>query len=620
MVPFFGWALLADGGDSVPWRLVAFALFVLAMITDKIDGDIARARDLVTNFGKIADPIADKAITGMAFVGLSIVGDIWWWVTILVLLREWRVTLLRLWVLRHVVIAAGAERQAQDRPAGGRPVGPAAAAPSRRRPRRRLRPVRPRGEVLFYVGQVCLAGAVAMTLWSGYEFFRDVWRQRTCHAWQLITNRSPELRQFWSRDWATAGVRVTPRFFPAVALGPRAAAASLMFYRSLGVHRMPSSPQSVAVALGLGLAVSASSSRPAQRRNPPAPASSSARCTAPAATPAPTSTPTSSSSTTRPARRSIAQRQVASSTAPPPARRRRHRRRAERHASPPVSTSSSQISTAGADGSRAADARRDRAAVIRWPLAPAVFLADNTLRDPRPPADGSRGNPGRGRHGRLRHHRDHLRDRRTATLTATSSAPGPRGRRHRQQRRRLHEHAAPDAGARLRDATGRRQRTIAEIQGTGADDVPLVGRHVDHPGVVTAAYPTGGFNGFYIQTAGTGGATDATRAPPTRSSSSAASRAGDRRPASATSSRSPARSRVRRHHRDHAGSRRRRSRADRRPARGHRAEHRGLPDDRGRAGRRTRASCSRPTGPFTVTNTFDTNNTPRSGWPPATTR
>ena len=106
MVPFFGWALLHDGGDSVLWRCVAFALFVGAMITDKIDGDIARTRNLVTNFGKIADPIADKAITGMAFIGLSIVGDIWWWVTIVVLLREWSVTLLRLSILKHVVVAA----------------------------------------------------------------------------------------------------------------------------------------------------------------------------------------------------------------------------------------------------------------------------------------------------------------------------------------------------------------------------------------------------------------------------------------------------------------------------------------------------------------------------------
>ena len=106
MVPFFGWALLHDGGDSIRWRTVAFVLFVGATITDKIDGDIARARNLVTNFGKIADPIADKALTGMAFIGLSIVGDIWWWVTIVVLLREWSVTLLRLSILKQVVVAA----------------------------------------------------------------------------------------------------------------------------------------------------------------------------------------------------------------------------------------------------------------------------------------------------------------------------------------------------------------------------------------------------------------------------------------------------------------------------------------------------------------------------------
>jgi CDP-diacylglycerol---glycerol-3-phosphate 3-phosphatidyltransferase len=178
MVPFFGWALLHDGGDSVTWRLVAFAMFVLAMITDKIDGDIARARGLVTNFGKIADPIADKAITGMAFIGLSIVGDIWWWVTIVVLVREWSVTVLRLSVLQHVVIAASGSGKLKTvlqavalsllllpLPHGDAHGGA-------------FDQFGIAGEVLFYVAQVCLAGAVAMTLWSGYEFFRDVWRQR----------------------------------------------------------------------------------------------------------------------------------------------------------------------------------------------------------------------------------------------------------------------------------------------------------------------------------------------------------------------------------------------------------------------------------------------------------
>ncbi len=87
--------------------LVAWAIFVAAMITDKIDGDIARSRNLVTDFGKIADPIADKALTGMAFVGLSIIGELWWWVTVVVLLREWGITLLRIWVIRYGVMAAG---------------------------------------------------------------------------------------------------------------------------------------------------------------------------------------------------------------------------------------------------------------------------------------------------------------------------------------------------------------------------------------------------------------------------------------------------------------------------------------------------------------------------------
>ena len=108
LVPFFGVALLMDGGESIAWRLTAFVIFVVAMITDKIDGDIARKRGLITDFGKIADPIADKAMTGMAFVGLAIIFESpWWWaVTIVVLVREWSVTLLRLFVLKKVVIAA----------------------------------------------------------------------------------------------------------------------------------------------------------------------------------------------------------------------------------------------------------------------------------------------------------------------------------------------------------------------------------------------------------------------------------------------------------------------------------------------------------------------------------
>jgi CDP-diacylglycerol---glycerol-3-phosphate 3-phosphatidyltransferase len=107
MVPFFGWALLTEDGHSLLWRCVAYLLFVVAMITDKVDGDLARKHNLVTDFGKIADPIADKALTGMAFVGLSVIGGLWWWVTIVVLVREWGITLLRVEMIRHgVVISA----------------------------------------------------------------------------------------------------------------------------------------------------------------------------------------------------------------------------------------------------------------------------------------------------------------------------------------------------------------------------------------------------------------------------------------------------------------------------------------------------------------------------------
>ncbi|MBU6245751.1 MAG: CDP-diacylglycerol--glycerol-3-phosphate 3-phosphatidyltransferase [Actinomycetales bacterium] len=87
-------------------RDAAAAVFVVASITDILDGAIARRRGLVTTFGTIADPIADKALTGTALVGLSVLGELPWWVSIVILAREIGVTLLRLWVLRAGVIPA----------------------------------------------------------------------------------------------------------------------------------------------------------------------------------------------------------------------------------------------------------------------------------------------------------------------------------------------------------------------------------------------------------------------------------------------------------------------------------------------------------------------------------
>lgn len=184
MVPFFGWALLAQGGEDAWLRVLAWALFVVAMVTDKIDGDLARKHGLITDFGKIADPIADKAITGMAFIGLSVVGDIWWWVTIVVLVREWSVTLLRLSVLKRIVIPADqlgkVKTTVQALALGGLclPLRDEDLAGWFEVP----------GEVLYYAFQACLVAAVVLTLWSGWQFFAGVWGQR--HALRATPPRT----------------------------------------------------------------------------------------------------------------------------------------------------------------------------------------------------------------------------------------------------------------------------------------------------------------------------------------------------------------------------------------------------------------------------------------------
>lgn len=106
LVPAMMAMLLASDGTSVRWRVAACAAFLVASLTDFYDGRLARSRNLVTDFGKIADPIADKALTASALAGLSILGMLPWWVTIVILIRELGVTALRFWVIRHGVIPA----------------------------------------------------------------------------------------------------------------------------------------------------------------------------------------------------------------------------------------------------------------------------------------------------------------------------------------------------------------------------------------------------------------------------------------------------------------------------------------------------------------------------------
>jgi CDP-diacylglycerol---glycerol-3-phosphate 3-phosphatidyltransferase len=108
LVPVFVVALVQVGESSPSggWAWFAAGVFAVASFTDFIDGDLARRRGQVTTFGKVADPIADKALTGAALIGLSWLGELSWWVTAVVLVREIGVTLLRFWVIEHGVIPA----------------------------------------------------------------------------------------------------------------------------------------------------------------------------------------------------------------------------------------------------------------------------------------------------------------------------------------------------------------------------------------------------------------------------------------------------------------------------------------------------------------------------------
>ena len=104
-VPFFVWSLFAiQAGSMARWFSVL--IFIVIMISDGIDGAIARKRGLITNLGKLLDPIADKALLGGALVALSILNEFSWWVTIVILVRELGITAYRLVVVQREVVAA----------------------------------------------------------------------------------------------------------------------------------------------------------------------------------------------------------------------------------------------------------------------------------------------------------------------------------------------------------------------------------------------------------------------------------------------------------------------------------------------------------------------------------
>ena len=106
LVPVFLYFLFAGDGHETASRITAFVIFAVAIITDRIDGWLARTYDMVTEFGKLADPIADKTLIGAALIGLSMLGDVPWWVTVLILIRELGVTVMRFALLNRGVIPA----------------------------------------------------------------------------------------------------------------------------------------------------------------------------------------------------------------------------------------------------------------------------------------------------------------------------------------------------------------------------------------------------------------------------------------------------------------------------------------------------------------------------------
>ena len=159
LVPLFVVLLLRETTTS---RLAACVVFTVALLTDRVDGHLARSRGLVTTFGTVADPIADKALIGAALIGLSMLGELWWWVTLLVLGRELGVTLLRFLVLRHGVIPASRGGKLKTLLQGTALVVLLV----------------PLGGAVQVVGWVIMGAAVVVTLVTGVDYVRQALRLR----------------------------------------------------------------------------------------------------------------------------------------------------------------------------------------------------------------------------------------------------------------------------------------------------------------------------------------------------------------------------------------------------------------------------------------------------------
>jgi CDP-diacylglycerol--glycerol-3-phosphate 3-phosphatidyltransferase len=162
LAPVCFWLILADQGEGGLLRWFATGLFVLAIATDGLDGHLARSRGLITDLGKLLDPIADKLLTSGALVCLSILGEVPWWVTALIIVREVGITIWRLVELRRGNVVPASS--------GGKlkTVVQAVAISFALAPLPMLL-----GAWVEWLNAVLMAAALVLTVWSGLLYVRD---------------------------------------------------------------------------------------------------------------------------------------------------------------------------------------------------------------------------------------------------------------------------------------------------------------------------------------------------------------------------------------------------------------------------------------------------------------
>lgn len=164
LVPVFVWLLAADDHADGPLRWAAAGLFIVAIATDSLDGHLARSRGLITNLGKLLDPIADKLLTGAAFVMLSVLGELPWWVTVPILVREWGITVWRLIEAKRIVMPAGRGGKLKT-------VMQSVALSTALLPLWLFI-----GEPMHWINTALMSIAFVLTIWSGIDYLWQAYR------------------------------------------------------------------------------------------------------------------------------------------------------------------------------------------------------------------------------------------------------------------------------------------------------------------------------------------------------------------------------------------------------------------------------------------------------------